>query len=130
MADALSEIDPFDLPDWLGTAEVTWCAESGVRQGHHVAGSLASEGQDAVPCDLLAVDDAYPAPVADDATRSHAHQSWRRGEVLLVERQGRLTLAVPGCSFTAEGVLDAVGRLTRAVGAAPQRYAVRLRLGD
>ena len=64
---ALPEADPFDLPDWLGTAEVTWEPETGIRTGHRVRGRLTAErADDELPCDLLAVDEAYPVPVADD----------------------------------------------------------------
>lgn len=129
----VSDVDPFDLPDWLGESEVTWAAEVGVRTGHHVPGHLSSHttGEKAVElaCDLLAVDEAYPAPVAGDQVRLRAHQAWRHGEILLVSRQDRLTLAVPGASFTADVVLDAIGRLAKAVGASQDRYAARLRVG-
>lgn len=126
----LPEADPFDLPDWLGTAEVTWEPESGIRTGHRVKGRLtAGVGDDELPCDLLAVDEAYPVPVADDHSRLRAHQAWRHGEILLVCSEGRLTLAVPGTSFTADGVLDALSRLAKAVGASADQYAARLRIG-
>ena len=126
----MTPVDPFDLPDWLGTAEVTWTAQDGVRTGHLVAGLLSAAGAEPVACDLLAVDEAYPTPVADDDVRHGAHQAWRHGEVHLLDRAGRLTIAVPGTVFDADRVLDALERLTRAVGAAPERYAVCLRLGD
>jgi hypothetical protein len=125
------DVDPFDLPEWLGESEVTWTPEVGVRTGHHVAGRLSAgeRGAQELACDLLAVDEAYPSPVADDRTRLRAHQAWRHGEILLVDKDRRLTLAVPGTAFTADLVLDALGRLARAVGAAPERYAARLRIG-
>lgn len=126
----MKPLDPFDLPDWLGTAEVTWTAQDGVHTGHLVAGLLAAADVEPVACDLLAVDEAYPAPVVDDEVRHGAHQAWRHGEVHLVDRAGRLTIAVPGTAFTADLVLDALARLTRAVGASAERYAVCLRLGD
>jgi hypothetical protein len=129
-AGALLDVDPFDLPDWLGEADVTWEPETGIRTGHRVRGRLTAEGgTDELPCDLLAVDEAYPAPVADDRARLHAHQAWRHGQILLVTADGRLTLAVPGTSFTADVVLDALSRLARAVGASSDRYAARLRIG-
>lgn len=128
MSDALVDVDPFDLPDWLGEGEVTWEAESGLRSGHLVPGRLEG-GAERLPCDLLGIDEAYPAPVAADGVRSRAHQAWRHGEILLVEREGRLTLAVPARSFDADLVLDALDRLARAVGASPDHYAARLRLG-
>ena len=125
----MNDVDPFDLPDWLGEGSVTWAAESGVRDGHLVAGALTGDGQADVACDLLAVDEAHPAPVAGDAVRTRAHLAWRHGQILLVEREGRLTLAVPGTSFTADRVLDAVGRLAMAVGASPDHSAARLVIG-
>lgn len=126
----MSTLDPFDLPDWLGTAEVTWSALDGLYTGHLVTGVLEAADEPSVPCDLLAVDEAYPAPVADDQVRLGAHQAWRHGEVHLVDRSGRLTIAVPGTAFSADLALDALDRLARAVGASADRYAVRLRLGD
>jgi len=122
------EVDPFDLPEWLGECEVTWEAERGLATGHRVAGSLSADGRDPLPCDLLAVDDAYPTPVAADPVRVRAHQVWRHGEVLVVTGEGHLLLAVPGSRLDTETVLVAVGRLARAVGARPGSYAVRLRV--
>ncbi len=128
----LPEVDPFDLPEWLGETEVGWSAIGGIHGGHHVRGVLEGAGQ-RVACDLLAVDEAYPRPVATDATRVRAHQTWRHGEVLLVRgpacEERSLTLAVPGHAFTADLVLDAVARLAKAVGASPSTYVVSLRLG-
>jgi hypothetical protein len=126
-------IDPFDLPEWLGESEVTWAAEAGVRRGHAVPGHLsdtdADTGADPIPCDLLAVDPAYPTAVAPESVRHDAHQAWRHGQVLLLSGDGRLTLAVPGTGFTADLVLEAVGRLALAVGASIDRYSVLLRIG-
>jgi hypothetical protein len=125
---ALSEVDPFDLPDWLGEADVTWQARSGLRSGPQVEGTLHAEGHDHA-CDLLAVDEAYPTPVAPDEVRSRAHRAWRHGQVLLVDRDGRLTLAVPARGFDAELVLDALARLAKAVGASPEHFTALLRIG-
>jgi hypothetical protein len=121
-------VDPFDLPEWLGVDEVTWSPDTGIRSGHLVSGTLA--GVDGtLPCDLLAVDQAYPRPVADEQTRVLTHQAWHHGQLHLVEYAGRLTLVVPGRDFAADRVLDAIGRFARAVGAPERRYAVHLRLG-
>jgi hypothetical protein len=129
------DLDPFDLPDALGVGEVTWVADDGLT-GHHLHGRLLTDDTDTdgterveVACDLLAVDQAYPAPVATDALRARAHQAWAHGEVHLVGYDGRATMLVPGTRFTAEVVLDAVGRFARALGARPSSYGVRLRLG-
>ncbi|GEP32397.1 hypothetical protein NSZ01_01650 [Nocardioides szechwanensis] len=125
-----TDVDPFDLPDWLGESEVTWSADTGLRTGHLVPGRLTGPSdEDAVACDLLAVDEAYPAPVTDSALRSRAHQSWQHGQILLAAYDGRLTLLVPGTGFDADRVLVALERLARAVGAAPASYAAHLRLG-
>jgi len=123
------ETDPFDLPEWLGQNEVTWEAERGLGTGHRVAGALTAPGQDSVACDLLAVDDAYPEPVAAESVRVLAHQLWRHGEVLVAGERERLLLVVPGSRLGTETVLEAVGRFARAVGAPDGSYAVRLRVG-
>ena len=112
----LEDVDPFDLPDWLGESDVTWEPDAGIRTGHHVRGRLTAAGvPDGLPCDLLAVDEA--------------HQAWRHGQILLVTTGERLTLAVPGTSFSADLVLDALSRLAKAVGASADDYSARLRIG-
>jgi hypothetical protein len=122
------EVDPFDLPEWLGEQEVTWSADRGFTFGHLVEGTLTAPDAQHLRCDLLAVDDAYPTPVAPDGVRVRAHQVWRYGEVLLVQDGDRLVLAVPGSRLDADTALAAVGRLARAVGAASGSYGVRLRV--
>ena len=133
MQATLTDIDPFDLPEWLGTGDVVWRADEGLQTGHLVRGRLAAdppaEASHEIVCDLLAVDEAYPAPVVDDATRLRVHQAWRHGQVVIGEHGSRMVLAVPGTRFGPELVLDALGRLARAVGARAERYAVLLRLG-
>jgi hypothetical protein len=121
------EVDPFDLPEWLGVERVTWGAAVGLCSGHLVEGTLTADGREPIGCDLLAVDDAYPAPVAPDVVRVRVHQLWRNGEVLLLSHDGRLVLALPGTRLDAETMLEAVGRLARAVGATGE-YGVRLRV--
>lgn len=123
----VAEADPFDLPEWLGTSEVTWTALSSVRGEHLVTGEIGTAGA-ALGCDLLAADQAFPVPVLDDHWRRNAHQSWTHGQVLLVEYDGRLTLAVPGTEFTADLVLEALARLAKAVGVKPSRFVAALRL--
>ena len=123
------DVDPFDLPDWLGSGRVTWEPDQGIRVGHLVPGLLTGVAGDRLPCDLFAVDEAYPTPVTDDDTRTRSHQAWRHGQVLLLSYDERLTLAVPGREFGANRVLDALARLALAVGATPDDFAALLRLG-
>jgi hypothetical protein len=123
------EVDPFDLPEWLGEAHVTWTPEGGIHDSHLVAGLLTGDEGQSLPCALMAVDEAYPKPVAEDELRHQAHQAWRHGQVFLLSDDGGLTLAVPGTSFTAERVMDTIARLAKAVGAQPDSFSVLLRLG-
>ena len=136
MQAVITDSDPFDLPEWLGTHDVVWHAEAGLRTGHLVRGRLAAEESPGleIACDLLAVDEAYPEPVVDDATRLRVHQAWRHGQVVIGTMsvggsEERLVLAVPGTRFGPDLVLDALGRLARAVGAHAESYAALLRLG-
>ena len=135
----VAEVDAFDLPDWLGEREVTWRAASSVRGSHHIAGDLvggpvggpvddSADDRGPVPCDLLAADRAYPEPVLAGEWRRAAHQQWTYGQVLLVDYDGRLTLAVPGTDFTADRVLESLSRLAKSVGAAPSQFVAALRL--
>jgi len=124
----VTELDPFDLPDWLGEGSVSWATDQGLA-GHLVAGCLTGPEGQTLPCDLLAVDQAYPAPVLDEATRTRVHQTWRHGQVLLLTHDGRATVAAPGTSWTAEAVLDALTRLARAVGTDPLSWSAHLGLG-
>jgi hypothetical protein len=126
-APSYDEVDPFDLPEWLGECEVTWESQRALTEGHRVAGALTTAGRDPLPCDLLAVDDAYPEPVAANAFRVRVHQVWRHGEVLVARDGDRVLLVVPGSRLDTGSVLEAVGRLARAVGAPDGSYAVRLR---
>jgi hypothetical protein len=120
-------VDAFDLPEWLGTIPVTWTATSTVRRARHVRGALASTDGE-MACDLLAADVAHPQPLLPDLWRRQAHQAWEYGQVLLVSYDGRLTLAVPGTAYSADGALETVSRLAKAVGAPTSRFTVCLRL--
>ena len=125
---AARDLDPFDLPEWLGAEPVVWTPEGGIHDRYLVTGALSTDER-SLPCALLAVDEAYPEPVADDDLRHMAHQAWKYGEVLLDTLDARMTLAVPGTSFTADLVLDALARFAKAVGARPESFSVLLRLG-
>jgi hypothetical protein len=121
------ELDAFDLPEWVGVGEVAWDSDEGLG-GHLVRGFLTGEPEHRLPCDLLAVDQAYPAPVVEEQLRTRVHQAWQHGQVLLLTRDGRATVATPGTSYSPERVLEAFTRVARAVGADPARWSVRLGL--
>ncbi|MFS3130371.1 hypothetical protein ACLM5J_18360 [Nocardioides sp. Bht2] len=124
----MTPVDAFDLPDWLGTDEVTWSALSTDRGGHRVRGTLTASGQ-VLDCDLLAVDQAWPHPVADEALRQQVHTAWRAGEIVVAEDdEGRLLVLSPGIAFGPADALESIRRFARAVAAPPQRYSVALRL--
>lgn len=123
----MRELDAFDLPEWLGEGDVVWHSEVGLDSGHRVGGTLVGPGPEQLACDLLAVDDAYPEPVAADGIRVRAHQLWRHGEVLVATESDRTLLAVPGSRVDTLTALEAVTRLSRAVGASGA-WAVLLRL--
>ena len=125
----LQTVDPFDLPEALGTGDVVWRAADGLA-GCLVRGCLEPRGSDPVACDLLAVDEACSGPVTDEATRRQVHRAWRDGQLHLASRDGRLTLLVPGTGFPADHVLEVLARFARSLGASPSSYAVLLRLGD
>jgi hypothetical protein len=124
---AVAVLDPFDLPDWLGTAEVTWTALSSVRGAQRIDGRL-SAGDGDLRCDLIAADVAFPQPILGEEWRRQAHQAWEYGQVLLLSYDDRLTLAVPGTAYSADGALETVARLAKAVGVRPGRFTVCLRL--
>jgi hypothetical protein len=124
-----ADVDPFDLPEWLGSPDVTWESDEGLRTGHLVRGMLLNSEEDHLACALLAVDEAYPRPVVSDHVRTRAHQAWHHGQVLLVESEETLTLAVPARRFDADLVLEAMTRLAKAVGAPPDEWSVLLQLG-
>jgi hypothetical protein len=128
VAPEVAPVDAFDLPEWLGTSEVTWTALTSVRGAQRVEGALGGDPEQRLPCDLLAADVAYPEPLLADHWRRQAHQAWEHGQVLLVSYDGRLTLAVPGTAYSADGALETVGRLAKAVGVLPSRFTVCLRL--
>lgn len=126
----LAEACAFDLPEWLNAEEITWRSLTGLRTAHVVLGELTGESGHRLACDLLAVDEAYPEVVADGPRRVLVHRAWRNGEVDLVWRESRLSLALPGTRVEPGQVLEALSRLARAVGASPERWSVTLRIGE
>lgn len=131
MEPVIDDVDPFDLPDWLGQQEVEWRPDQGLGSQALISGRLQrAGGAETLACDLLAVDEAYPVPIAPEDLRTRAHQTWRHDQVLLVSRDERLTLAVPGARVSAEQALLALSRLALAVAAEPHRFAAVLRAGQ
>lgn len=126
----MNPVDPFDLPEWLATEEVTWHAVSTDRAGHLIHGLLTAGPDREWPCNLLAVDQAWPRTVAASEVRESVHQTWRNGEVELVEVDGALTLLTPGAGFSSGRVMVTLERFTRAVGARADNYVAAIRLGS
>jgi len=121
--------DPFDLPEWLATGDVVWRADDSVVGGGRVGGTLTGqEPEQRLVLDLLAVDAAVPGPVCEEVHRTEAHHAWQRGESLLLDVDGRVTIAVPGYAFDADLATEALRRFTRAIGAKAGSYAVQIRL--
>ena len=127
---AVELVDAFELPEWVGTSQVRWTAATRVRGAQRIEGTLSSPdaASQRLPCDLIAADVAYPQPILPEAWRREAHQAWEYGQVLLLSYDQRLTLAVPGTAYSADGVLETIGRLAKAVGVPPGRFMVCLRL--
>lgn len=124
-------VDPFDLPEWIGTDDVTWAASCAFGEPL-LTGTLRDDGDGTeLACDLLAADVACPRPVVDETTRIAVHQAWRLGQVHLIRAasDARLTLAVPAVAHSTDSVLEVIGRLAQAVGAPRERFGVRLRAG-
>ena len=126
VAQRIEAVDAFDLPDWLGEQDVVWTTQTTV--GTPLVPGCLGAGSEALPCDLLACDRAYPEPVLPEQWRREAHSSWALGQVLLAELDGRLTLVVPGVAVTVDSALQSLRRLALAVGAVPERYAALVRL--
>lgn len=122
----LRPYDAFDLPDWTGTEPVTWRGETALSSDALVRGSLHAGADLSQPLDLLAIDAAYPQPVADEAVRRRAHQAWNLGEVLLVEMGDRVAIAAPGTRFDANATCELLRRFARAVGASDGNVTVSI----
>lgn len=120
-------VDPFELPEWLGTESVTWESVGGLTGGPHVRGRLLA-GSAEHPLDLLAVDAAYPRTVCPNKQRHDAHQAWHFGEVLLLLIDQRVTAAVPATGFDPNRACDAIGRVARSIGVEASRFSVTLEL--
>ena len=127
----VAEVDPFDLPDWLGTTQVTWTSAGSVHAGHLIEGELTGgevtgDGM-TLACDLLGADQAYPEPVLTEDWRIRSHRAWTHGQVQLLLVDSRLTLAVPGTHFTADRAVEVLARFAQSLGRKPSQFVVALR---
>lgn len=125
----LTAYDPFDLPDWLGTSQVTWEATTALTEGPHVAGRLTAADGVGQSLGLLAVDAAYPTAVCPEHHRVAAHRAWLLDEVALLEAgpQG-VVAAVPGTRFDPDLACEAVRRVAKSVGATSGGWRVVIAL--
>lgn len=124
---AVADLDPFELPDWLGTEPVSWCADTTLTDAPRVEGRLrAASGEQQL--DLLAVDAVYPRQVCPERQRHDAHQAWQFGQVLIASFDGRVTAAVPGVRFDANLACETVSRFGKAVGASAGNVSVSILL--
>lgn len=124
---SMEPVDAFDLPSWIGEEEVVWVAEESLGQPY-VSGTLHGPDDRSHVCDVVAGDHAYPVAALEESRRREMHQTWRLGQVLLVSRDGRLTLAAPGSEVDAGLALETLARFAKAVGAPADRFSVTLRL--
>jgi hypothetical protein len=125
--EAWSVADPFDLPEWVGAEQLQWSTEE-TRSTALITGTLTGESGESLGLDLLCVDVAYPAAVVDERRRHDAHQAWHFGQVLLLDRDGRLAMSVPATHWDADMVLEALRRFAKAIGVPPSQISVLLRL--
>src|SRR5690349_10747496 len=119
----ITTYDPFDLPDWIGTHQVTWSADGILRSQPEIQGTFQS-GDLSHAFDLLAVDAAYPRTVCPPEQRHDAHQAWHFGQVLLVRVDERVSAAVPGTSFDPDLICETISRVAKALGAPSANFTV------
>ncbi len=124
----ISVVDPFDLPEWIGTEAVTWRAIEPFHGRPRVAGALTGTGDQRHDFDLVAVDAAYPAPVCPERERKAAHRAWEFGEVVLLDVDGRVAAGVPGNRFDENLACEAIRRVAKSVGAGPTSFTVAIAL--
>jgi hypothetical protein len=123
-------VDAFDLPEWVGEADVVWCSEVAL-DAPWVPGRLAPEQASdgaGLACDLLACDRAHPEPALPEGRRREAHAQWALHQVLLLDIDGRLTLVCPGVDVELDTALESLRRLAKAVGVPSSRFTAALRL--
>jgi hypothetical protein len=128
MSGSIAVVDPFELPEWLGTSAVSWHSTSPVDGGPSVSGVFRTDDGRCQDLDLLAVDAAFPVPVCPDAERRLAHRSWQYGEVILLDIDGRIVAGVPGRQFDANLACETLRRVARSVAADTGRYSVWITL--
>jgi hypothetical protein len=119
--------DPFDLPEWVGAEQLRWSTDE-TKSTALIAGTLTGESGESLSLDLLCADVAYPAAIVDERRRHDTHQAWHFGQVLLLERNGRLAMAVPATRWDADMICEALRRFAKAIGAPSSQISLVLRL--
>jgi hypothetical protein len=119
--------DPFDLPEWLGSGELTWVAASGLASAS-LSGALVGQDGERLPLSIIAADRAYPTPVVDEEVRRAVHQAWALNQVVILDDDGCQTLAVPTVTLDTELVCEAMRRFARAIGVDTSRVSLTIRL--
>ena len=116
------DVDPFDLPEWLGEAEVDLDADAR-RTPRAPRARARSPAPATTTCPATCWPSTTPTRSRWPTTTSAPAPTWPGGTArsCWCECEDRLTLAVPGTSFTADLCLDAIGRLAKAVGASGRR---------
>lgn len=121
----IEEVDPFDLPEWLGEGEVTWLSQD--EDPGHRRGLIMGSADERLQLDVVAADRAYPQAFLPDIWRTHVHRAWEHNQVLLLEIDSRLMMLIPGTRVSADDVLGAMSRFARSIGAFPASFVVSIR---
>lgn len=123
--------DPFDLPDWLGEHDLTWRADSSIG-GPCAPGVLCASEELRLPLLVLGADTAFPQAVVSPSVRTAVHQAWTYSQVALLwasdSTAGSYALAVPSTTMDVDLVCTALRRFAKAIGIAPSRVSVHIRL--
>ncbi len=119
--------DPFELPDWVGEQELTWC-RGGPLSDPQVQGTLSGAVAHELPLHIVCADVAYPAPVVSEQLRRESHLSWHHGQVLVLDNGRCLGLGVPVSALDADITCEALRRFAMAVAVDPSRVRVTIPL--
>ena len=130
-ASAWHVADPFDLPEWLGEYELTWRTDASIG-GPRCPGILSATAELCLPLLVLGADTAFPQPVVSPAVRTSVHQAWTYSQVAVLSADEptprSYALAVPSTSMDVDLVCTTLRRFAKAIGIAPSRVSVHIRL--